>query len=181
MHRIVFSTLSIQKALKKFPNEVWKTICRPCILSYPPILIVHYNENPIYVFPEKKLCGFSPNFHIHVSVSDLYVCVLQGSVHIFSCSRIRPIVGMYKSLTDTWMWKLGLWPRNSFSRNICFEFPVLCLCSVAIFFVCSKSFETVPVKTVHYLTKTSVCLYNRMYENRKYFMDFMKSLCCQMF
>jgi hypothetical protein len=27
------------------------------------------------------------------------------------------------------MWKLGLWPRNSFSGNICFEFLVLVLCS----------------------------------------------------
>jgi hypothetical protein len=25
------------------------------------------------------------------------------------------------SLTDTWMWKLGLWPRNSFSGNIFFS------------------------------------------------------------
>ncbi len=28
------------------------------------------------------------------------------------------------------MWYLGLRPRNSFSENICFEFSVLCLCSV---------------------------------------------------
>ncbi len=27
----------------------------------------------IYVFPEKELRGLSPNFHIHVSVSDLYI------------------------------------------------------------------------------------------------------------
>jgi hypothetical protein len=33
----------------------------------------------------------------------------------FSCSRIgRSIVGTYKSLTDTWIWKLGLWQRNPF-------------------------------------------------------------------
>jgi hypothetical protein len=31
------------------------------------------NENPIYVFPEKELRGLSPNFHVHVSVSDLYI------------------------------------------------------------------------------------------------------------
>ncbi len=34
---------------------------------------VHCNENPIYVFPEKELRGLSPNFHIDVSVSYLYV------------------------------------------------------------------------------------------------------------
>jgi hypothetical protein len=33
----------------------------------------HCNENPIYVFPEKELCGLSPSFHVHVSVSDLYI------------------------------------------------------------------------------------------------------------
>ncbi len=25
------------------------------------------------IFPEKELCGHSPNFHIHVSMSDLYI------------------------------------------------------------------------------------------------------------
>ncbi len=34
---------------------------------------LHYNENSIYVFPEKDLRGLSPNFHIHVSVGDLYI------------------------------------------------------------------------------------------------------------
>jgi hypothetical protein len=29
-------------------------------------------ENPIYVFPENKLRGLSPNFHIHVSVSNFH-------------------------------------------------------------------------------------------------------------
>jgi hypothetical protein len=36
-------------------------------------MIPHCNENPIYVFPEKELRGLSPKFHIHVSVSDLYI------------------------------------------------------------------------------------------------------------
>ena len=34
---------------------------------------LHCKENPIYVFPERKLCGLVPNFHIHVSVSDLRI------------------------------------------------------------------------------------------------------------
>jgi hypothetical protein len=36
----------------------------------PPL---YYNENPVSIFPEKELRGLSPNFHIHVSVSDLYI------------------------------------------------------------------------------------------------------------
>ncbi len=34
---------------------------------------LHCNENLIYVFPEKELRGLSPNFHIYVSVIDLYM------------------------------------------------------------------------------------------------------------
>jgi hypothetical protein len=33
----------------------------------------HCNENPIYVFPEKELRGLSPNIHIYVSVTVLYI------------------------------------------------------------------------------------------------------------
>jgi hypothetical protein len=33
----------------------------------------HCNEKNAYVFPEKELRGLSPNFHIHVSVRDLYI------------------------------------------------------------------------------------------------------------
>jgi hypothetical protein len=36
-------------------------------------IIPHCNENPICVFLFWKLCGLSSNFHIHVSVSDLYI------------------------------------------------------------------------------------------------------------
>ncbi len=34
---------------------------------------IHCYENPIYVFLFWELRGLSPSFHIHVSVSDLYV------------------------------------------------------------------------------------------------------------
>ncbi len=69
-----------------------------------------------------------PQSHIHVSVSDLYISRIDPHI---SCSRIgRSIMGIYKSLTDTWMWKLGRWPPNSFCGNICWEFSVLVLCNV---------------------------------------------------
>jgi hypothetical protein len=50
----------------------------------------HNTENSKKIFPEKELRGHSPNFRIHVSVSDLYI----------------PNI-----------WKLGLRLRNSFSGN----------------------------------------------------------------
>ncbi len=33
----------------------------------------HNIENSKHLFPEKELRGLSPNFHIHVSVSNLYI------------------------------------------------------------------------------------------------------------
>ncbi len=43
----------------------------------------HYKQDPIYEFPEMKLSSFVLSFHIHVSVSDLYIpgleCVQNGT------------------------------------------------------------------------------------------------------
>jgi hypothetical protein len=79
------------------------------------------------MYSQEKLRGLSLNFHIHMSVSDLYI--FPGFVHIFSCSRIgRPIVGIvgiYKSLTDTEMWKLG--HAIPFLGIVFLEFSVLFL------------------------------------------------------
>ncbi len=65
--------------------------------------------------------------HSSGPVSDLYIPRIGPHI---SCSRTdRSIVGIYKSLTNTGMWILGLRPLNSFSGNICSEFSVLVLCS----------------------------------------------------
>ncbi len=70
-----------------------------------------------------------PQFsHSCVFLSDLYIPRI--SLHISSSRTGRPIVGIYNSLTDTWMWKLGLRPQYSFSGNICFKFSAFSLCSV---------------------------------------------------
>ncbi len=55
-----------------------KGLCHESMYKW---LTVHCNESPIYVFTEKELRGLSPNFHIHVSVSDLYI-YSQDQPHI---------------------------------------------------------------------------------------------------
>ncbi len=94
--------------------------------------VSHCNKNPIYVCLFWALRGLSPDFHMLVCLWAIYILYSQDqstTPHI-SCSRIgRSIIVIYKSLTDTWVWKLRLWPRNSFSGNICFKFSALVLCS----------------------------------------------------
>jgi hypothetical protein len=69
-------------------------------------------ENLKRLFPVKKLRGLSPNFHIHVSVSDLDIPTI--GLPILLQENMWTDLGnkLYKSLTDTLMWKLGLRPRN---------------------------------------------------------------------
>ncbi len=50
------------------------------------------------IFPEKEYRGLSPNFHIHRSVSDLYISTIV--LPILLEEICRPILGLYKSLTD---------------------------------------------------------------------------------
>ncbi len=54
--------------------------------------------------------------------------IFPGAVCLFFCREIcGPILGIYKSLIDTWMWKLGLRPRNSKKKNTLMVFPLQCL------------------------------------------------------
>ncbi len=54
---------------------------------------LHCQEISIYVFPEKELRGLSPNFHIHVSVSDLFYPTI--SPVIFQQQHMQPDRGKY--------------------------------------------------------------------------------------
>ena len=70
------------------------------LISYPVLparLDYTATKNPIYVFLCWELRRLSSNFHIHVSVSDLYSPRI--GLHISSSRIGRPIVGIYKSLT----------------------------------------------------------------------------------
>ncbi len=77
-----------------------------------------------FVYSCSRNCAASVPISTFMSLWAIYIPRIVP--HIF----LQTSVGIYKSLIDTWMWKLGLWPCNSFSGNICFEFSVLCLCSV---------------------------------------------------
>jgi hypothetical protein len=56
-------------------------------------------ENLKQIFPEKEYRGQSPNFHVHVSLSKLYIPTIGLP---FLLEEIcGPILGLYKSLTDT--------------------------------------------------------------------------------
>ncbi len=60
-------------------------------------------ENSKQIFPEKELHGHCPNFHIHVSVSDLYeyIATIDLPILLQENTVCGPILGIYKSLTDT--------------------------------------------------------------------------------
>ncbi len=52
-------------------------------LPFSPYGVQHCNKNPIYVFLFWHCAALCPDFHIHVSVSDLYhIYIFPGSVHI---------------------------------------------------------------------------------------------------
>jgi hypothetical protein len=54
---------------------------------------MHCKEDQLYVFPEMKLRGLVPNFHIHVSVSYLHIPTIGPPIF---CSKIGgPIVVIY--------------------------------------------------------------------------------------
>ncbi len=63
-------------------------------------------------YSQKRNIGAS----VPISVSELYIPTMGLP---FLLEKIcGPILGIYKSLTEKWMWKLGLRPRNSQKSNI---------------------------------------------------------------
>ncbi len=71
--------------------------------KFTPSFFTHCKEpipkNSKQIFPEKELRVHSPNFHIHVSVSDLNIPMID--LPILMQEICGQILGIYKSLADT--------------------------------------------------------------------------------
>ncbi len=107
-------------------------------LSDDNVVVQHWStatKIPFMCF-QKRNCAAAVPISKFLCLWEIFI--FPESVHIFSCSRIgRPILGIYKLLTDTCMWKLGLRQQNFFSGNICFEFLILYLCSESSILTCN--------------------------------------------
>jgi hypothetical protein len=57
------------------------------------------SENLKQIFPGKEYRGLSPNFHIHVSVSELYIPMMELPFLLEEICSL--ILGIFKSLKDT--------------------------------------------------------------------------------
>jgi hypothetical protein len=68
-------------------------------LNYTHTLQRQNAENLKQIFPEKEYRGLSPNVHIHLSVSELYIPTMGLPVLLEEICRL--ILGIYKSLKDT--------------------------------------------------------------------------------
>ena len=113
-------TLIYRWEIYMFPGSVCLFCCRKIC---GPMLGIHNSLTDTWMWKlglrqhnsQKRNCAASPNFQIYTSVSDLYIPTID--LHILLQKICGPILGIYISLTDTWMWKLGLMPRNSQKKN----------------------------------------------------------------
>jgi hypothetical protein len=86
-----------------------------------PALQRYCTENWEKIFPVRKLRGLGPSFYIH-TVYLWAIYIFPRSVCLFGCIKIGgQILGIHKSLTDVWIWKLGLRRRSLISGNTKFE------------------------------------------------------------
>ncbi len=115
------SVFGFQTCLIVSGRRMWVEVAGTAVLTLLVSLLLLYRHvtksfrypqhalqrNSEQIFPGKELHGLSPNFHIHVSVSDLYIPTI--GLPVFCCRKIGgPILWIYKSLTDTWMIKFWL-------------------------------------------------------------------------
>ncbi len=77
---------------------------------------MHCKENSVYVFLFWELFGLSPNFHIHVSVSDLRIYSQDRSTYFLQQNmqidreNIKNALGIFVSNFQFWFF--AVWTKN---------------------------------------------------------------------
>ncbi len=69
-----------------------------------------YSQKWNCYFQNRIIMFLSPRSYTYISVRDLYIS--RTGLPILCREICGPILEIYKSLTDTWMWKLGLRPKE---------------------------------------------------------------------
>ncbi len=92
-----------------------------CTAIEGPVRIQYKCLVPIYVLPKMKLLFPKQNYNVlspsYISVRALYISRIGLPILLQGNMWTVPGNTVHKSLTDTWMWKLGLRLRNSQKRN----------------------------------------------------------------
>jgi hypothetical protein len=96
---------------------------------------LHCTEN-LKQYSQKWYCAVSLPISTFMYRWVIYIIyILMIGPHILLYCVCWPIVWIYKSLTDIWMWKLGTRPCSFISGNSCFEFSVHCICCARILYI----------------------------------------------
>ncbi len=91
-------------------------------------LAVQYLENKVTVTLNTMHRKFHTNIprnetarprsqFLYLCISERYACIHDWSTYFAAAEKDGPIVGINKSLTDTWMWKFGTRPRSFIFGN----------------------------------------------------------------
>ncbi len=120
-------------------------------MNFLACFILHWTKSKIRnkYSQKRKLSGHGPNVHIHVSVSDLYIPTID--LPILLQEICGPILGIYKSLADTWMWKFIL--RHPIPRIGIHKWNFLCSVGTETSIVHASPFVNVP--TFLYMKSTN--------------------------